>query len=267
MRKIFLLLALLATAIWPAGSVMAWSNPSHPFMVDKAAIILQKDLAAYIKKYPDFNKYLNTYLPKIKQGASDADAFSTTVGKEVYKFKVLGKSYEIYMPTSEHYYDVATGKGALKYFRSARQKADEYYATAKQKFTEKKYDDAFLFLGRAIHMVQDTTNPHHTQIGASAILNWEGFSNHAFSNREKYSVASGGIYTEPNIGTMVHNNANLCSGYFKYVDGLNRLIKWINWPVDDDYPKAGNACFSRGEKTTAGAVYMFLKDVLKLPAK
>ncbi len=257
-------MAIIVLAL-PSVTVKAWNNADHPKMVDQAVIIFRNDFKDLLKAYPDFQKYLDTYLPKIKQGASDADAFSTTVSNKVIKVKFMGRTYEVYMPTSEHYYDPASGKGALGYFKSARQKADEYYATAKQKFSQKKYDEAFLFLGRAIHLVQDTANPHHTQIGAGAFMNWDGFANHVSSNFAKYSVTSGGLYAEANIGVMVHNNASLSSDYFKYVDGLNRLIKWINWPVDDNYPKAAQATVARAEKTTAGAMAMFLKEVLPQP--
>jgi len=160
-----ILLGLLVIGLFSAFfpfKIKAWYNNDHPFIVDQAAIILENDFSVLTEQYPDFQEYIERYLPKIKQGAIDADAFSTTVSNEVVTIRFLGRTYTVYMPTTEHFYDYKSGYGAFRYFRSARQKAEEYYNTAKVKFEQEDYDNAFLFLGRAVHMVQDVTMPQHT---------------------------------------------------------------------------------------------------------
>lgn len=255
---------ILGAAAFSPLSIYAWNNADHPFVVDQAAQILEKDFSVLLADYPDFQQYIDDYLPKIKEGSSDADIFSTTVSDKVITIRFFGQKYTVYMPTSEHYYDFGSQKGAFRYFRSARQKAEEYYNTAKQKFSKNEYDDAFLFLGRAIHLVQDVTIPHHTEIGVKALLNQEGFANWLSGHRSEYLVTSGGIYNEENIGTLVHNNAKTCNKLFDYVDGLTP--KWY-WPFGkkDDYGKVAGSCFTRAQKTTAGVIAMFLRDVLPEP--
>jgi len=266
-KDIFIVLPVIAMLVLavPTGKVKAWHNNDHVKMVDQAVVILKNDFKEPNSQSADLQKYLTDYLPDIKKGASDADIFSTTISNKVFNFNFLGKAYEIYTPTAEHYYDVRTGRGALGYFRSARQKADEYYATAKQKFIDEKYNESFVFLGMAIHMAQDVSFPQHPQIGLGATMNWDGFANHASANFIQYSVTAGGIYTEPNIGQMVYDNAVLGASYFKYVDGFNRFLSWFNLPTDDDYFKAATATMARAEQTTAGIVAMFLQEVLLQP--
>ncbi|PIT90298.1 MAG: hypothetical protein COU22_02960 [Candidatus Komeilibacteria bacterium CG10_big_fil_rev_8_21_14_0_10_41_13] len=242
----------------------AWNNADHPWITEQAVKMVKNDFAILFEEYDDYAEALDPYIAKLKQGSSDADAFSTTVPNEIITIRFFGKKYTVYMPTTEHYYDYHSGKGAFEYFRSARQKADEYYKTAKEKWQAGEYEEAMLFLGRALHMVQDVSIPQHTEIGYKAVLNAEGYPNWASNHRDDYKLTGGGIYNLAGIGTHVHENAKLCNGYLKYVDGLNPW--WIfKIFVKDDYGRATEACLKQAQKSTAGVIAMFLKEVLPEP--
>lgn len=250
---------------YTARPTLAWNHPTHTFITAQAWKIFQADNAQLLNSFRQYQNQVPKFYDKLVQGVLEADVHSTTVSDRVIKIKFGGRNYEVYMPTSEHYYEPATGRGALNYFRSAKTKALEYYDLALKNWREARYEDSIYNLGRAMHMTQDVTLPHHTYIGAEALLNQIGYSNWADQHLNEYKVESGGIYNFANIGALVHNNASVAHPLLKYVDGLN---PWWIFPifVRDDYGRAARTLLPLAQKTSAGLLLKYAQDVLLIEA-
>ncbi len=256
---------LVGTTLLVSQPVKAWNHPTHTFITQQAWAIFQKDNQALLIPFQKYQAYVPQFYDKLVKGVLEADTKSTTVASAQYTFKFGGKSYTVYMPTSEHYYNPENGLGAFYFFRSAKQKAEEYYNLALENWRNKKYEDSVYNLGRAMHMVQDVTLPQHTYNGVEALLNQEGYANWLDRHFNEYKVESGATYNVTNIGNLVHSNAATSHPLLKYVDGLN---PWWIFPIftKDNYPKATTTLLPLAQKTGAALIYKYANDILTIEA-
>ncbi len=245
--------------------VKAWNHSTHTFITEQAWEIFQNDNQELLAPFQQYQSYVPDFLNKLVQGNLEADVHSTTVSDEVITIRWWGKKYTLYMPTSEHYYNPENGKGAFNYFRSAKQKSEEYYDLALQNWRDEDYETSVYNLGRAMHLVQDVTIPHHTYNGANALLNQIGYSNWMDKHLDEYKVESEGIYNVQNIGDLVRSNSAISHPLLKYVDGLNPW--WIfKIYTKDDYGRAARTVMPLAQRTCAGLIYKYANDVLTIEA-
>jgi len=269
MKKIFILfmlpvIAASMLAIMPKP-IKAWNHPTHTFITEQAWQIFNNDNQKLLEPLQIYQSYVPDYLAKLTEGVLDADVHSTTVSDQQITIKFLGKKYTVYMPTSEHYYNPKNGKGALNYFRTARQKAEEYYQLSITNWQNGDYTTSVYNLGRAMHMVQDVTLPHHTYNGAEALLNQLGYSDWLDKHYNSYAVSNGATYNVTDIGQLVHDNSLAAHPLLKYVDGLNPW--WIfKIYTKDDYGKASQTLLPLAQKSCAGLLYKYANDVLTIEA-
>lgn len=260
--SLFIILGFLVTMILP---VKAWNHPTHTFITEQAWEIFNNDNKKLLEPFKIYQAYVPDYLDKLIKGVLEADVHSTTVSDQQITIKFFGKKYTLYMPTSEHYYNPKNGQGAFKYFLTAKQKAEEYYNLSLQNWEDGEYDTSVYNLGRAMHMVQDVTLPHHTFNDANALLNQLGYSDWLDKHYNEYVITSGATYNVTGIGQLIHSNASISQPMFKYVDGLNPW--WIfKIYTKDDYGKASQTLLPLAQKTCAGLLYKYANDVLTIEA-
>ena len=269
MKKIIILFILL---VFTASTLMiapkpakAWNHPTHTFITEQSWKIFNNDNQKLLEPFKIYQSYVPDYLSKLTEGVLDADVHSTTVSDQQITIKFLGKKYTLYMPTSEHYSNPKNGKGALNYFKTAKQKAEEYYQLSITNWQAGDYETSVYNLGRAMHMVQDVTLPQHTYNGTEALLNQLGYSNWMDGHLGSYTVNNGATYNVTDIGQLVYDNASVAHPLLKYVDGLNPW--WIfKIYTKDDYGKASQALLPLVQKSCAGLLYKYANDVLTIEA-
>jgi len=106
--------------------------------------------------------------------------------------------------TRKHFYNPATGKGLLYYFKNAKERAEKFYTSAVNSYCSGNKQKGWDLLGHALHLLQDMGSPPHVYNATHAFQKFKqtwGYENYVSNNwpeLEKQIVAedcelSGGI--------------------------------------------------------------------------
>jgi hypothetical protein len=174
---------------------------------------------------------------------------------------------------------MANGTGWF-WYRSAAQKADEYFSRAVMAWHKDAAPDApeqkeaWEWLGRTAHFIQDVTVPFHTvTLARLAQLNHDPFENSVVKSFPNYFPSRNydggswngngpypeqgqwGIYYEGKLpGEVIKNNANISRGLFK-------IAKHKDDAKNGNWEKVRSLVVPLASKTCAGLVVSFLKQV------
>lgn len=174
------------------------------------------------------------------------------------------------------------GKGWFG-LKNAKQKAEEYYGRALGAWkkglpaTDPQQKEAWEWLGRTAHFIQDSTVPHHSMVllrfdqlthspyekrssaNFRTYLPSKNYNPGTWSNGGPYpSQAKWGIYSNKNAGEVVENNLNIANGLFRTVNHREDE-KNGNWD------KSRSLMLPLASKTCAGLIAGFLEKVGETP--
>lgn len=174
------------------------------------------------------------------------------------------------------------GKGWFG-LRNAKQKAEEYYNRALSSWkkgvspTDPQQKEAWEWLGRTAHFIQDSTVPHHSMV----LLRFDQLTHSPYEKRSSQNFrtyfpsknynpgtwnnggpypAQGkwGIYSNKNAAEVVENNLNIANGLFRTVNHREDE-KNGNWD------KSRSLMLPLASKTCAGLIVGFLEKVGETP--
>lgn len=214
--------------------------------------------------YKNAAKYLTFWRDLTGENADWPDSHSTT--------------YQGKKPAFEHGL-MSNGTGWF-WYRSAAQKADEYFSRAVFAWHKDAAPDApeqkeaWEWLGRSSHFIQDVTVPHHTvTLARFGQLTHDPFENAVVKTFPRYfpslnydgGVWSGkgpyppeekwGIYFESRLPSeVIKNNADIARGLFK-------ISKHKEDEANGNWDKVRALVIPLATKTTAGLVVSFLHQV------
>ncbi len=144
--------------LWLSGG----TNYTHQYITSTALSILAKD-----KNISQFKTYSDTIL----MGSDKPDEDETS---EAF---------------AGHFYNPYTGKNYLgNANNTALTNFSKHYSTAVSQYKSRSYNSAFDELGRALHYLQDVSEPHHASNLIAVITNHGDFEEYANENRTKYST-------------------------------------------------------------------------------
>lgn len=223
-----LVLALALSSM--AGPVSAYQASEHRELVAKSLFVLNGDNRTYLSKIfhaedPSGKELIDWF----QEGVYDTDRLDLA---------------------RNHYYNPLTGKGLTEY--SSKELCQDLYDNAVADWGVGDYGTSIYYLGRAVHMVMDSTVPHH---GHNDPLNGHAeFETWLAAHADRYAVTSGGLYDHGiNASDYVHNNA--VAVYDHYAD-----IRSSN-ASDASYANVASLIEPLALRSTAGFVAMFFNDV------
>ena len=149
-----------------------------------------------------------------------------------------------------HYYNPLTGTGLTEY--TSYELCQDMYDAAVEYWEDGDYTKSMYYLGRALHMVQDSTVPHH---GHNDPLNGHvEFESYMDAHIQDFVVGSGGIYNySGNASGFVHNNAVAVYDHYYLLTSENAST--VN------YLYVGAIVESLALRSSAGFLSMFFTDV------
>ncbi|MFN8577750.1 MAG: zinc dependent phospholipase C family protein [Candidatus Sericytochromatia bacterium] len=174
------------------------------------------------------------------------------------------------------------GKGWFG-LKNAKQKAEEYYSRALNAWkkgvpaTDPQQKEAWEWLGRTAHFIQDSTVPHHSMV----LLRFDQLTHHPYEKNSSKNFSNyfpsknynpgtwnnggpypqqgqWGIYSNKNAGEVVENNLNIANGLFKTV---NHKEDEANGNCD----KSRSLMLPLAVKTCSGLIVNFLERVGEKP--
>ena len=117
-----------------------------------------------------------------------------------------------------HFFNPVTKTG-LGGFKSSAILAQEYFTIAKNYWKEEKERDAIYYLGRTLHLIQDSTVPHHAVPtlfdGHLEYEKWLEDSGTLYTNQTNH-----GNYQYKTVYDYIYNNSIIALSYFQYCDNL-----------------------------------------------
>jgi len=146
-----------------------------------------------------------------------------------------------------HYYNPLTGLG-LRGWPSAPEECSRYFMLAQSCFKRLYFEEAFFYLGAAVHLVQDLCVPYHSH---NVVLSGHHrYEKWAENHVEDYQVFSGGLYQckLQNPGEWVHLNARTSYDLFSLVKDSSVKA----------YHLATGLMLPLTQRTTAGFFHYFL---------
>jgi phospholipase C len=149
-----------------------------------------------------------------------------------------------------HFMNPGKNKGIYGWTDAVRE-CSLFWNKALYCWQEKKYENAFFYLGAAAHLVQDVCVPHH----ARGIL-FDGHQEYEAwveENRYNYRTTDQGIYDlGESPGDWIRVNTLFAQKHYYLVGASSKR---------QDYHKATQALLTRAQKVTAGFLSCFLKKV------
>lgn len=153
------------------------------------------------------------------------------------------------LKSTAHYYDPGTGAG-MWIWPSAAEKCSEFFTRALSLWQAKKHSRAMFFLGASAHLVQDLCVPHHA--ACRVFGGHVDFEDWAEKRRGDYRVDSGGIYgISDKPDQWIAENARLAKDCYPLVEDHS----------PEGYHRATKAMLPRAQKTTAGFLLQFFKQL------
>jgi hypothetical protein len=300
-RKVWGVLgSLLALAVaLNTSTVQAWSSLTHAWIIDQVPAILRNvEYSGY--QYDNYADIVQMYLAQLKQGAQDADivAWNADGTKKKYGFKYMSFTWEVWSdqkilesiipawlrPFLEWLYkdlDLDTWFATIEQFdsegrldiyctncRTAGESANDYYNLAVQRWQAGNKAEAMLWLGRALHMLQDVTTPFHATSNRIYFIThplfgkvYRDMCNWAQENHSQLAVNEGMAYCYPLPGTTnccswqpsewVRRNSVQAIGYRGDVDGI----------PGDDIPKVVKAMLPLAQRSNSEFIACFLYNM------
>jgi hypothetical protein len=142
-----LVIVLIACALLlPVSSLpaQAYCTPDHPILTAWAVKTLDNDGRTNLVQVLEArDRRGDTLLEKVEAGSYDEDTLD------------LGLN---------HYYDPTTGEGLAGRSTNSADLCQAYFDTAVQQWQSGEFGGAAYTLGRAVHVVQDSTVPHHARL-------------------------------------------------------------------------------------------------------
>ncbi|WP_066636162.1 zinc dependent phospholipase C family protein [Desulfolucanica intricata] len=153
----------------------------------------------------------------------------------------------------DHFHDPDTDLNLIGSTTSAADKCQECFDLAVDYWKNNLKNDAMLYLGKALHYLQDCNMPHHAALYPVILTSHKNFEKYANSVKDNYVYVFGGYY---NWAKSPFDYCDRAAGYAKayidYVDDVNNQKKWA-------YVADNNLC--RAQKTTAGLMGQFFQAV------
>lgn len=149
-----------------------------------------------------------------------------------------------------HYYNPLIGKGLTEY--SSLELCQDLYDQAVKFWKSGEYGRSIYYLGRAAHMVMDSTVPHH---GHNDALNGHAeFEAWLAANVDRFDVTSGGLYNY-SVNASLFVDLNARQVYDLYAD-----IKSSN-ASDSSYAQVAAVIEPLAIRSAAGFLALFARDV------
>lgn len=156
-----------------------------------------------------------------------------------------------------HFYDPGTGKNYLGGTSpTAKTWAESHYNKAVANQKNGKHADALDELGRALHFVQDASEPHHAS-------NITGL-NPAHGAFEDYCYEQSSYITETSCSNATYDRA-LRQSIGDYTHFCASVAKSYSWMVDNNQDRsrwnsAAENCLKTTTANSAGCIYKFAKE-------
>jgi phospholipase C len=200
----------------------------HKFINNQSIIILKKD------GHKDAYNLISRYIDDINAGVVWADQD---------------------LKSSNHFYNPHTNKG-LYGNSNAKKECMSYYTNALQECFHGDYKKAMFYLGAACHLIQDLTVPQHANV---RLLNnhrtYEKWVIQMYKHHDEFKIGEGGIY----LNTLNHyidlNSKKAINTYNRYSHIKDQHTRFY---------KITSIGLSMAQKTTAGFMYKFFKDIQKI---
>ncbi|MCR4436056.1 MAG: zinc dependent phospholipase C family protein [Clostridiales bacterium] len=204
----------------------------HKFINRQAVEILKND------KFQDAYHFFSDYLPRLNAGVVWADQDLKSMG---------------------HFYNPYRGRG-LYGNNNAASLALEYYRRALYYWKQELIDSSMFYLGASLHLVQDMTVPQHANIRLlGSHKKYENFIKRMYLKIPCFTAESGGYYhmrcIEEAIACNARNAIKIYSRLKKMEDEEKRFYTITKFIL----PLA--------QRTTAGCLMMFYRDVFTQPGK
>lgn len=197
----------------------------HRFLNNQGIEILKND--GHIEAY----KFLNFFINDINSGGVWADQ----------DFK-----------SSNHFYDPTNDSGL--YGRSnAKLECIKYYSKALKNFYHGDINQSMFYLGVACHLLQDMSVPQHVNRKLlSHHRKYEQWVIRTYEEHDKFKINSGGRYLNSLDSFINYNTNKAYSAYLQFLRGND---------MDDRYYRTTLVAISAAQRTTAGLMYKFYRDI------
>jgi len=219
---------LMIGAAIPAPA-SAYQSTMHQDLAEKALGVLANDnksfASAYFAGVDDNGKKLKAWF---LEGIYDCDRLDLA---------------------RNHYYNPLTGKGLTEY--NSLELCQDLYDEAVKLWKDGDYGKSMYYLGRATHMVMDSTVPHHGHLDP---LNGHAeFETWLAEHEDEYAVTSGGIYSYSNITAFIDGNARTVYDYYYDIKSDNAS--------EASYAMVAAIIEPLAIRTSAGFLVMFADEV------
>ncbi|MGD9381534.1 MAG: zinc dependent phospholipase C family protein [Candidatus Thorarchaeota archaeon] len=211
-------------------------NDPHDWITFRAINILGSD------GYSKISSEANSYFTDMQRGSYDAD----------WGMGVIGG---LPVAAKDHYCDPTTGFGFLMIFQGAGSYAQGYFDKAVNFYKGGNKEEAYYNLGFAIHVLQDVTVPHHTQILDVEQKGHEDYERY-INKKETYikGINGPGYYEKATSADgWVRFNAKKSHSYHTYVNGAPNS-------GNNNYWHAASNLLPIAVKTTAGFLRFFFEQ-------
>ena len=202
----------------------------HKHINEQALEILKND------KYLDAYYFFSDYIADLNEGVVWADQ----------DFKSVN-----------HFYSPVRNKGLFGN-NNALKLAVEYYEKSKGYWYLYDINLSMFYLGAALHLVQDMTVPHHANIRLlDRHRQFENYIKRTYMNTPKFVADRGGYYLNEGIEEYIRCNARTAVKIYKRLRDIKDMEK--------RYYTISKFTLPLAQKTTAGCLLMFYKDVSRNP--
>jgi Zinc dependent phospholipase C. len=197
------------------------TKPVHSYCNQAATEILAAD------GWKEQNRILSAYLDEINAGSAWADTGWKNVA---------------------HFYDPVTSQG-LRGWNNAVEEFLGYFNLARSYMKQRHLNEAFFYLGAAVHLVQDMCVPFHSR--KVVFAGHHNYEKWAENHVEDYLVFSNGIYNDnmKNPGDWITTNAQASYDLFSLVKSSS----------NKGYHLVTAAMLPYTQRTSAGFFHYFLQ--------
>lgn len=231
-RLAFALIACALLLPFSSLPAQAYCTPDHPVLTAWAVKTLSNDGRTNLVQVLEARDQRgDTLLEKLEAGSYDEDTLD------------LGLN---------HYYDPTTGEGLAGQSTNSRDRCQALFDTAVRQWRSGEFGGAAYTLGRAVHVVQDSTLPHHARL--------DPFNGHAeyeswLSARISFSMTdTGGLYDYgSNASEFVVKNALVAYDLFGKVILTNASLS--------NYEEVERIIKPLAIRSSAGFIDLFFRTV------
>lgn len=166
----------------------------------------------------------SSYITQVLAEAVGVDSWAGELGQDIYEFC---RGWIVALVTL-----CCEGSTTLEEFRSAPQRAEDYWKVATNQYKNKEYEKAFYNLGKVCHLLQDMSTPAHVNndphAGTSILPEILKFLD--FSDDFKYNTAVDDDQYEAYTGKIIEDKlASICKKSDYSICDQALPEKWINY--------------------------------------